>query len=223
MSRERWADRRNQEIRINSDEEQIASGSFAHRGRFHDVGVRFARMCSFGRRRAVEFPFGWPGQLAHEPSVRPSFAIELRRCPIGSVSGSHVVALPHGGASAACIATVGHGRRRGVIHRRRQHSFELCRSLGSSGSSRAACWGHRHQSRQSVASRSRRLAAHPRVAAPSRASWCRGLIRRTAQHANGADAPDGLVRSCHRGARLICTVRQSLQRLLGLPDQSPST
>ena len=34
----------------------------------------------------------------------------------------------------------------------------------------------------------------------------RWLIRRAVQHANGADAPDGLVRSCHGGARLICNV-----------------
>jgi hypothetical protein len=40
----------------------------------------------------------------------------------------------------------------------------------------------------------------------SRALWCRGLIRRAVQHANGADAPDALVQSCHRGARLICNV-----------------
>ena len=40
----------------------------------------------------------------------------------------------------------------------------------------------------------------------SRAFSFRGLIRRTVQHANGAAAPDGLMRSCHRGARLICTV-----------------
>ena len=33
-----------------------------------------------------------------------------------------------------------------------------------------------------------------------------GLLRGAVQHANGAVAPDRLVRSCHRGARLICTV-----------------
>ena len=96
----------------------------------HHVGVRFARMGSPGRRRPVEFLFEWPGQLTHEPSVRPSFGIELRGCSIMSASDSHVVARPHGGASAALVATVGHGRRRGVVHRRRPHSFER---VGHSG------------------------------------------------------------------------------------------
>ncbi len=56
---------------------------------------------TLGRRRAVAFLVGWLGQLVHEPSVRPCFAIERRGCPIASASGSHVVARPHGGASVA--------------------------------------------------------------------------------------------------------------------------
>jgi hypothetical protein len=40
-----------------------------------------------------------------------------------------------------------------------------------------------------------------------------GLLRGAVQHANGADAPDGLVRSCHCGARLICNVGRTDQKL----------
>ena len=215
----------------------------------HHVGVRFARKGSLGRRRAAEFLFGWPGQLAHEPSVRPSFAIDLRGGPVVSAFGSHVVALPHGGASAAWVATVGHGRRRGVVQHRRHHSFErvghsgrrarLERRAGVTRIDRSNQW-RRHRAawrviRNAVASSHSRVEAwlirtfgspdqfaengrsvsrvtvrvlpplaSPRAARrviraslPSRASWFRGLTRRTAQHANGADAPDGL---CNHGA-----------------------
>ena len=245
-------------IRINSDEEHIASGSCAHRGHSQHVGVRFARKGSLGRRRAVAFLVGWPGQLAHEPSVRPSFGIELRGCPIVSASGSHVVALPHGGASAAWVATVGHGRRRGVVQHRRPHSFErvghsgrrarlerraevtsidrgnqarrhraawrVIRNAVASSHSRVEAWlirtfgslGQFAENGRSVSRVTVRvlpplasLRAARRVipaSLPSRASWFRGLTRRTAQHANGADAPDGPVLSCRHGARLICTV-----------------
>ena len=173
-----------------------------------------------------------------------------------SASDGHVVARPHGGASAALVATVGHGRRRGVVHRRRPHSFErvghsgrrarLERRAGVTSIDRGHQW-RRHRAawrviRNAVASSRSRVEAwlsrtfgspgqfaengrrvsrvtvrvlpplaSPRAGViraslPSRAFWCRGLTRRTAQHANGADAPGRLVRSCHRGARLICNV-----------------
>jgi hypothetical protein len=51
-------------------------------------------------------------------------------CSIMSASGSHVLALPHGGASAAGAVSVGHGRHRGVVQRMSPHSFER---VGASG------------------------------------------------------------------------------------------
>ena len=52
----------------------------------------------------------------------------------------------------------------------------------------------------------RRSAGHSRVVALSGVGVGEGSCDRPVQHANGADALDGLVRSCPRGARLICNV-----------------
>jgi len=156
------------------------------------------------------------------------------------------------------VATVGHGRRCGVVDRRRPHVFErvghsgrrahleqragvtsidrgnqwrrrraagrVIRNAGASSDGRVGAWliqtfgspsqfakNGRSVSRVTVRVLSPLAAARAArrvicASSPSRASWCRGLTRRTAQHANGADAPGRLVRSCHRGARLICNV-----------------
>ena len=66
----------------------------------------------------------------HEPSVRPGVAVGPWGCSIMSASGSHVLALPHGGASAAGAVSVGHGRHRRVVQRMSPHSFER---VGASG------------------------------------------------------------------------------------------
>jgi hypothetical protein len=79
-----------------------------------------------------------------------------------SASGSVVLALPHGGAPAAGAASVGHGRRRGVVQRISPHSFEHVGASGSLGSFRTPSRGHRNRSLQSVPSPSRRLAADPK-------------------------------------------------------------
>ena len=52
----------------------------------------------------------------------------------------------------------------------------------------------------------RRSAGCSRVVALSGARLGHGPFERPVQHASGAVAPDRLVRSCHRGARLICNV-----------------
>ena len=54
----------------------------------------------------------------------------------------------------------------------------------------------------------RRSAGQSGAMALSSVEVCEGSFDRPVQQANGADAPDGLVRSCHRGARLICNVRR---------------
>jgi hypothetical protein len=76
-----------------SNEEPIASGCSAHRGRLHHVGIRFARRGSLGRLHAVGVGFGRRGNSGHEPSVRPRVVVGPWGCPIRSASGSHVVAL----------------------------------------------------------------------------------------------------------------------------------
>ena len=52
----------------------------------------------------------------------------------------------------------------------------------------------------------RRSAGCSGVGSFSRSGSANRSLDRAVQHANGAVAPDRLVRSCHRGARLICNV-----------------
>ena len=248
----------NQGIRINSEEEQIASSNSAHRGHAHHVGVRFARKAlSVG---GVLSSFSSSGRSARSHRAVGEAKGRLRASGLFAHVG---VRLARRGIRARRRVSgvwgqpVGHGRRRGVVHRRRQHSFERVghsdrwarreQRAGVSSFDRGNQRRHRavwRVIRNAVASshnrgpgsfgysghqvRSRRTPgafhkspfgrrhrwASPRAArwvirasSPSRASQCRGLIRRPAQHANGADAPDRLVRSCRCGARLICNVR----------------
>ena len=49
-----------------------------------------------------------------------------------------------------------------------------------------------------------------------------GSFDRPVQHANGAVAPNGLVRSCHHGARLICNVRPPTSAFGEVPNYDAS-
>ena len=98
----------------------------------------------------------------HEPSVRPRLAPGSWGSPIRLASGSHVGAVWRGGASAASIATVGHRRCFGVVQRRRHYSFGRVDRSGRCVRLDPQPEVTRKRSRQSMASPSRRLAAHPK-------------------------------------------------------------
>lgn len=116
--------RTNSRISDHSNEERIASGCSAHRGRLHHVGVRFARRGSLERRRKWRC-------LRSAVSTRGT----SRRCGHVSLSGLGVVRsgrrpartswLSRAAARQWCASRrVGHGRCSGVVHRLRHHSFE---------------------------------------------------------------------------------------------------
>jgi len=130
LSASRWTDRRNDKY-----------GSTRTKNRSHlaapRIGVIYITSASGPREWALSgggaLLNGVGTAVARRGTSRRRSQVSLlglRGGPIRSASSPRVVALPHGGASAAGVATVGHGRRGGVVQRRRHHSFEL---VGHSG------------------------------------------------------------------------------------------
>ena len=152
----------NQGIRINSDKEQIASGSSAHRGYARRNRRPIRAKSSLGRRRAVECLVGGRGSSRHRTvgetksrnrasGLFAHVGVRLRTSGHSRTAARqwrHWQVL--GTVDAAGLATAG-----ASIH----SSVSITRSPGSS---RTACWGHRNRPRQPVASPARRLAGHPK-------------------------------------------------------------
>ena len=114
---------------------------------------------------------------SHEPSTKSRSLSRLQGVPITAVSPWYVMALSHGGASAAQkLVRSGTVAAVGLFRHLRPHFGRACRCLGSLGSFRTACRGHQMRSRQS-ASPSRRLAGGSKHVAQSHVGRARGLNR----------------------------------------------
>jgi len=111
-----------------SDEEQIASGSCAYRGHLPHIGIRFARMGSLGRRRAVGCPSSRRRQLAARAVGGATFSlsalgvIRSRRCLWRTSGLSRTAARPR-----RKVATVGHGRHDRVVQAPAPSFVRACR------------------------------------------------------------------------------------------------
>ena len=160
-----------------------ASGSFASRRGLNRANghSRAAARCRVSRRVAVSPRARAVGEARFRNRTSGlSDRVGVRFARRGTPARRRV--------SGVWVATVGHGRSRGLFTAGAltRSSVRVTRSLGSS---RAPCWGHQHRSRQSVASPSRRLAGHPK---------CRGLF---AQSRRGMAHSDIRVTRSVRGER----------------------
>jgi len=101
VMRGRWTDGRNQEHRITRTKNRSHRAAPRIGVVWNHVGIRFTRMGSLGRRRAVRCLFRRRRQLAARAVGGATFSIGLVGVSIAAVFASHIVALSHGGASAA--------------------------------------------------------------------------------------------------------------------------
>ena len=175
-----------------------AACSFGSLGYFDHRGVRSARRGALGRRR---------------------------------VRGAPTAPGGHGRCGRVCSGASAFGRS--SQWRRQRAAWRVIRNVVASSHARVSSRDSFGQSGHPVGSRRTAGAFHGspvgvrpqwRWSAPLDGSFDRrgtlgrlggeGSVDRLVQHANGAVAPARVVRSCHRGARLICNVRRTVHDFL---------